>query len=237
MDESTIRQLLDINRKFYSQFASDFSATRSSGGINLTHILPYLSEGVKLLDLGCGNGRLAQRLDSEKFSLTYFGLDAAAGLVERAQTVQFKRLKATFRVGDVTQRDWTRLVPAAPFDLVVALAVLHHIPSGELRTQVLTDVRGLLKPKCKLLVTNWKFDENARLSKKLIPWSTAGIDESALEAGDALIAWRRGGTGCRYVHLISPEEMEGLARKAGFNVEKQFYADAGMNLYSVLSVL
>lgn len=237
MNDQIVRQLLDINRKFYSQFASDFSATRSSGGINLLHILPYLSEGVKLLDLGCGNGRLAQRLDHEKNSLSYVGIDTTAALIELAQAARLKHVTALFRIGDISQRDWIKLVPNVPFDLIVALAVLHHIPSMELRTRVLQDIRGLLKPDGKLLLTNWKFDANDRLKKKIVPWSAVGIDESSLESGDALITWQRGGSGYRYVHLIAPDEVERLASATGFKIEKQFYADAGMNLYSVLSVL
>jgi hypothetical protein len=86
-------------------------------------------------------------------------------------------------------------------------------------------------------MTNWKFDANDRLKQKIVPWSRVGVDEPSLEPGDALIAWKRGGAGYRYVHLIAPEEMERMAREAGFKIEKQFYADAGMNLYSVLNVL
>jgi tRNA (uracil-5-)-methyltransferase TRM9 len=237
MNDKVVHQLLDINRKFYSQFAGDFSATRSSGGINLSHILPYLGDGVKVLDLGCGNGRLAQRLDRENISATYVGVDAAPALIELAQAARFKHVTATFRVGDVTQRDWSRSLSNASFDLILALAMLHHIPSTDLRSQVLSDARSLLTPQGRLLMTNWKFDENARLLKKVVPWSTVGIDEQSLEPGDALITWRRGGTGYRYVHLITPEEMERTAHAAGFKIEKQFYADAGMNLYSVLSML
>lgn len=267
MNDSTVRQLLKINREFYSEFADDFSETRSSARINLVHILPYLQEGVKLLDLGCGNGRLAQRLDREKLSgnsgdphldqgqahstrsqkstspqaprapLIYVGIDAAAALIEMAQAMRLVHLTATFFVADVTQPDWTQLVRDTAFDLTVALAVLHHIPSYDLRVNVLANIRGLLNHHGKILMTNWKFDENARLTKKIVPWSTLGIDEASLETGDALITWRRGGTGYRYVHLITPEEMQRLARDAGLKVERQFYADAGLNLYSVLNVL
>jgi 2-polyprenyl-3-methyl-5-hydroxy-6-metoxy-1,4-benzoquinol methylase len=237
MDTQLVNQLIELNQKFYAAFAVDFSATRPSQRLNVQPILPYLTDGVKLLDIGCGNGRLAQRLDRENLHLEYVGVDATAALIELAQTARYKHVTALFCVSDVTQRDWTRRVPNAPFDLVVALAVLHHIPSFDLRAQVLRDARALLKPNGKCLMTNWKFDENERLRKKIVPWSTVEIDEQSLEPGDALVAWKRGGTGYRYVHLIAPDEVERLAREAGFKIEKQFYADAGLNLYSVLSVV
>ncbi len=236
MDTEIVKRLIELNKSFYSQFAKEFSETRSSGKINLGHILPYLKEGGNLLDLGCGNGRLAQRLDRERLHLTFLGIDAAPELLEIAirQDKRLKNIQSRFLVRDLTTSGWN--TDLQNFDLAIALAVLHHIPSFDLRVQVLSDIHATLKPKGTLLMTNWKFDENERLRRKVVPWSTVGIDERALEPGDALIAWKRGGTGYRYVHLIAPDEVERLASEAGWKIEKQFYADAGLNLYSVLSV-
>lgn len=237
MDAELVKRLIELNKNFYSQFAQEFSETRSSGKVNLEHILPYLKDGGNILDIGCGNGRLAPRLDREKLRMTYLGIEAIPGLVEiaRNQCEHLKTIRATFRVMDITERNWNTNLQ--DFDIAVALAVLHHIPSIELRVQVLRDIRSALKSNGKLIMTNWKFDENDRLRRKIEPWSTVAIDERALEPRDALIVWRRGGAGCRYVHLIAPDEVEQMSRQAGFKVEQQFYADAGLNLYSVLTVV
>lgn len=237
MDAQTVTRLIELNKSFYSQFASEFSETRSSGKINLGHILPYLTEGGKILDIGCGNGRLAQRLDREKLQLRYVGIDATAELVElaAARGARLCDVHAAFRVADITRQNWN--TDLRDFDLAIALAVLHHVPSFEMRVKVLSDIRTSLKPTGKFLMTNWKFDENARLRGKIVPWSTVEIDGRTLEPGDALIVWKRGGTGYRYVHLIAPDEVERLAHNAGFRIEKQFYADAGLNLYSILNVV
>jgi 2-polyprenyl-3-methyl-5-hydroxy-6-metoxy-1,4-benzoquinol methylase len=232
MDAQTVNRLIELNEHFYSQFANEFSETRPSGKINLGHILPYLANGVKILDIGCGNGRLAQRLDREPIHADYVGIDAIPALIEIARRPRFKDLRAEFRVVDITQRGWADNL--RDFDIAIALAALHHVPSFDLRVQVLRHAHAALKPNGKLIMTNWKFDENERLRKKIAPWSTVGMDSGALEPGDALIAWKRGGVCFRYVHLIAPEEVERLARASGFKIAKQFYADAGLNLYSVL---
>ena len=48
------------------------------------------------------------------------------------------------------------------------------------------------------------------------------------------MAWQRGGVGYRYCHLLTISEVLRIAEQSGFKVIKQFYADAGLNLYSVL---
>ncbi len=44
-------------------------------------ILAYFRDGVKILDIGCGNGRLAKRLDNEGLRVEYLGIDATRELI------------------------------------------------------------------------------------------------------------------------------------------------------------
>jgi len=48
------------------------------------------------------------------------------------------------------------------------------------------------------------------------------------------MTWKRGGVGYRYCHLITKAEVRRMAEQSGFDVLEQFYADADLNLYSVL---
>ncbi len=237
MDAQIVSKLIELNKNFYSQFAGQFSETRPTDKINLEHILPYISNGVKILDIGCGNGRLAERLDREKLALNFVGVDAAPELIAIAtgRCPRLRHVTATFRVVDVTQRGWSEDPPGAPFDVVTALAVLHHVPSFALRREALQNIQALLRPGGTLIMTNWQFDRNARLRKKIAPWNTVGIDERELESGDALMTWKRGGTGYRYCHLIAENEVERMAAESGLKIVKQFFRDAGLNLYSVLA--
>ncbi|MCI0474932.1 MAG: class I SAM-dependent methyltransferase [Anaerolineales bacterium] len=238
MDEQLVKQLIAINQKFYSEFASAFSETRSSAQTRLDRIVAYIGDAGKILDLGCGNGRLAERLEREGKRASYVGVDASPQLIAiaTARKMQLRHIAADFFVGDITQASWTRSVPFAnaSFDIALALAVLHHIPSFDLRAAVLRDLRALLKPGARLILTNWAFDRNERQRKRIVAWSDAGFDPRDLETGDALLAWKRGGVGYRFCHLITKEEMMRLADASGFQVVKQYYADAELNLYSVL---
>jgi 2-polyprenyl-3-methyl-5-hydroxy-6-metoxy-1,4-benzoquinol methylase len=231
MDTRLVNQLLELNRTFYVRFAGAFSETRPSTQLSLTRILTYISNGVKVLDVGCGNGRVAQRLAQEQRRVSYLGLDLPE-MVEIA-AARCAGLAAQFRPVDITQPGWNQNL-GAPFDIVLLLAVLHHIPGFDLRREVLRSVCAVLRPGGRLVMTNWQFARAERLRKKMVSWQTIGIDEHDLEPGDALLDWKRGGVGYRYCHLVTETEVEQLAAQSGFKVLEQFCADADLNLYSIL---
>ena len=235
MDDQLVKRLLDLNREFYARFARDFSDTRAAERANVEPIMPYLTNGVKVLDVGCGNGRIAGRLDREAFQLTYVGIDVTSELIEIAGGRRFDNLTAEFHRLDITTPGWTEtLRPRAPFDLALILAVLHHLPGIELRCAVLRQLRTLLRPGGTLILSNWQFMHDERLRNKIVSWQQLGIDETGLETGDTLMDWKRGGTGYRYVHLLTEAEIQTLAGDSGFQVIRQFYADANLNLWSIL---
>lgn len=230
-----VKQLVALNRQFYSRFASPFSETRPSGQARLDRVVQLVSGSGSVLDIGCGNGRLAERLDREGHVLRYAGVDASKELIEIAiaRSARFVNVTAEYRVAELTEAGWDRQLNG-PFDIAVALAVLHHIPSQELRRDVLRGIYSVLQPGGTLLMTNWQFAKNERMRKKMVGWETAGINEQELEPGDALLYWKHGGTGYRYCHFLTRTEVQELAAASGFQVERQFYADATLNLYSIL---
>ncbi len=237
MDAETVNQLVALNRKFYSQFGADFSNSRSSERFNIEPFQKYLANDIRLLDAGCGNGRLAGTLERAGFSLDYVGVDGSEELVAFAQknNAASENVRAQFHIVDLTTRDWrTELRDASPFDVVVALAVLHHIPSFALRANVLKEIRAVLKPRGMFIMSNWQFLNNERLRKKIVAWDKIGLSDSRLETNDYLLDWKRGGVGFRYVHFVDEKEVERLADASGFQVIEQFYADNDLNLYSIL---
>lgn len=244
-----IDHLLALNREFYTKFAEHFAATRSVSDPALTAILPYLprdargrdpGRGLRLLDVGCGNGRLALLLDGERPGAVYIGVDAVSELIEeaRARVGQLAHTDVAFRVLDVTRPSWTRELPRGRFDCVVALAVLHHIPDFDLRAQVLRGIGDVLAPEGRLIVSTWQFLVNERMRRKIVPWEEAGIDEGDLDPGDYLLDWKRGGRGLRYCHLVDAEELGRLADASGFEVRETFRAggrEGNLSLFAVLN--
>ena len=245
MDAELVNKLLEINRTFYSQFGGDFSDTRSSEHLNIEPFREYLRNDIRLLDVGCGNGRLAGALELAGYSLDYVGVDGSVELLARAESSfsQLNHIRTEFRYIEITAPQWnTSLREFAPFDVIVALAVLHHIPSFDLRVRVLHEIHSLLKHDGIFVMSNWQFTRSERLKEKIVPWERVEIGVAGernhwrLDNGDYLMDWKRGGTGYRYVHLIEPKEVEQLAKASGFQVVKQFYADNDLNLFSILKL-
>jgi hypothetical protein len=122
----------------------------------------------------------------------------------------------------------------------VALAVLHHIPGFDLRVQVLREVATLLEPDGCLILSTWQFLDSPRMRRKVVDWAEAGIAEEALEPGDYLLDWKRGGRGLRYCHLVDEAEVERLAAESGFRVRETFRAggrEGDLSLFAVLRLV
>lgn len=239
VDQDTVQRLLAINHEFYATFAESFAATRSVTDPALTAILPYLPERARIVDVGCGNGRLALLLERERPGTIYVGVDAAPELIEvaRDKADELTSTEATYRVADVAQSNWTEGLPCRPFDCAVVLAVLHHIPDFDLRARVLGDIAGVLELDGFLILSSWQFLANERMRRKIVDWSEVGIDVDNLNPGDYLLDWKRGGLGFRYCHLIDAGEVKDLAAASGFRVRETFRAggrEGDLSLFAVL---
>lgn len=238
MDEETRERLLALNHEFYRAFAHPFAASRPVDPA-LEHILPYIPQRARVLDVGCGNGRLALLLDRERPGASYLGLDATPELIEmaRAQASRLTSIAAEFRVADVAREGWREGLSRDPFDCAAILAVLHHIPGFDLRARVLRDVAELLEHGGKLILSTWQFLTNERMRRKIVDWAEAGIAKEALEPGDYLLDWKRAGRGLRYCHLVDEAEIERLVTDSGLGIRETFCAggrEENLSLFAVL---
>ncbi len=232
MDTETVDTLLALNRRFYNDFAEPFSDSRGATEPGFDRIVAQFRPGDRVLDLGCGQGRLARLLPP---ACTYTGVDNAGAMLQIAAHAT-DGTHATFVAADLVKDRWETQV-AGPFDWVVLRAVLHHIPGYDNRLSIVTHAAGLLAPQGRLVIANWQFLRIERLRKRLAPWPTVGLTENDIDAGDYLLDWQRQGRGLRYAHLIDEAETRRLAQEAGLAIEELFYADGRTNdltLYAVV---
>ncbi len=240
MDKELREKLLQLNRKFYADFASNFSETRRSFQPGLRRILPYVPDFCRLLDVGCGNGRVALWLEQNRKHVEYLGIDSSKELLEVAErsTSGLEYVVPKFMEVDIAGEGWTSVLPVREFDVVMMISVLHHIPSYELRLRLFREIAGLLKTGGKFVLTAWQFLASPRMRKKIVPWDLVGLDGSRVEEGDYLLDWRGGGVGYRYCHFVDEEELSSLAEGAGLRVLETFRSDGkegDLNLYGVLA--
>ena len=237
MDSATAARLIELNREFYDRFGESFSATRHRIQPGVRRVLNGLKGDESILDLGCGNGELVRELAKRGHRGPYLGVDFSLPLLRDAES-HLEGLSATFKKVDLTKLSVfsDQLSITDHWSLITAFAVLHHIPSRELRLNILQVIRQLLKDDGLFIHSNWQFLNSEKLKARIQPWEAAAISSLDVDAGDYLLDWRSGGDGLRYVHHFSEEELAELAVSAGFRVLETYYSDGEggrLGLYQV----
>jgi tRNA (uracil-5-)-methyltransferase TRM9 len=225
-------KLLRLNRQFYQTFALQFSASRQRLQPGVRRILESLPGDADLLDLGCGNGELARELRRRGHTGVYIGLDQGLELLREAEKAPLEPLRATFVQADLASPEWAENIrwlgsSSVIFkpDVVLAFAVLHHLPGEALRLQALQNARGCLGRGGIFVHSEWQFLSSPRWRGRIQPWELIGLSADEVDPGDFLLDWRRGGHGLRYVHHFSEDELKRLAVGSSFQVVETFFSD------------
>jgi ubiquinone/menaquinone biosynthesis C-methylase UbiE len=101
------------------------------------------------LDVGCGTGLLASRLAAAGYEMT--GVDPSAGMLEVLRTRK-SSVRAVMASGTALP------FPDDSFDLVLSVAVMHHIADAEDVRRTLAEMVRVAKPASRILV----WDHNPR---------------------------------------------------------------------------
>ena len=223
MDASITKQLIELNRKFYDQFGESFSATRQRLQPGVMKILDSIQADESVLDLGCGNGFFLRTLHDRGHQAALLGADFSLPLLREADSMP----GVEFRAVDLTQLSVIsdQLSVTDHWSLITCFATMHHIPSREVRLDILRTVKKLLKPNGKFILSNWQFLNSDKLKARVQPWGRVGLSDSDVDEGDYLLDWRSGGEGLRYAHQFSEGELFGLAEQAQMKVEASFLSD------------
>lgn len=240
MTPRTAQALAAINQRFYAEDGAEaFHRTRSAPWPGFERIAeavqgrPGTAQTLRLLDVGCGNGRLGRYLrDSLDATMDYTGVDASPALLAHARAAL--GAGADLRTHDLVGCSPSAL-PAGPFDCVAAVAVLHHIPGAEMRRALVRALSDRLAPGGLLVLTAWRFDRLPRVQRHLLPWheynqgAGAPIDMDDLEAGDHLVRWGDDPAQLRYCHLVDDDELSAAADAAGLRTVLRYDADGRSN--------
>jgi tRNA (uracil-5-)-methyltransferase TRM9 len=240
MESATAGRLNALTREFYDQHAEAFANSRPRLASGVRRVLAQVKTGARVLEVGCGDGKVARWLARHAAPAFYLGVDGSQAMLERAR--QYSALDAaktgrqpppayrlgdeTFVYADLAAPEWGAVLPKLPYDLILAFAVFHHLPRFETRARLMRDLAGRLAPGGRLAMSNWQFLRSPKLRQHVVPWAALGMSEAEVEPGDYLLSWeRQGRRGVRYVHLLDEAEARRLAQQAGLQVLEIFSAD------------
>ena len=213
-------------RQSYDKIAEDFSRTRKSVWEEFKPLAEHTKDGDKILDLGCGNGRLIE-LFQEK-NIEYSGIDNSQKLIEIARQ---KHPNGEFRIFDGLKIPY----PDNHFDTIFCIAVLHHIPGRELRQEFLKEARRVLRSSGRLILSTWYLWQ-AYTFWGLLFKSTLKklVGKSRLDFFDIMEPW--GKISERYFHNFRKGELKRLIKKCGFKIEDFYVLKRGPKNKNLLIV-
>ena len=196
----------------YDSIAAAFSETRQRGWSEFEVFRPYLRSGMRVLDVGCGNGRLLDFLNDFK-PATYVGVDQSAGLLKEARRVHSGE-GVSFKELDMMEI----LELKGSFDVVFLIASFHHLPPKDQRL-FLKRLKSVLAPEALVCMTNWNL-WSLRFWKawvKNLFWPQYGFKGLLIPFQNRVQ---------RYYYAFSQRELRSLFQKEGYSILRE---EAGRN--------
>ena len=233
MESATAQRLLELNRAFYDAHAEDFADSRPRLAAGMVQTLTQIAPGARVLEVGCGDGKVGRWLMRHARPAAYLGLDFSEGMLSRARRYSIEWPELHFASADLTDPDWPRALPPHPFDWALMFATLQHIPGDEARASVVRALAQCLAPGGTLVMSNWQFTRSARLRQRIRAWESIGLSAAEVDDNDYLLTWeRKGRHGLRYVHVVETHEAERWAAEAGLTIVEVFQSDGGSGALS-----
>ena len=246
MDSATQKKLYDLTQDFYTKIADDFSQTRQAPWKGWTQLLTEVDfpeekqKDLRVLDVGCGNGRFALFLKNNSVTFKYTGVDSNEKLLSHAKvSLDEQGIPAQLIHQDIFSSAFSSQFTAereSIFNIVSCFGVMHHLPGSENRQRFIQDLANLVETGGYLLLSLWQFAKLERYQQKTIDPTTVSIMPDKLEAGDYLLGWDTT-SAVRYCHSFSEEEITVLIESSKLKLVARFHADGkegNANTYLVL---
>jgi ubiquinone/menaquinone biosynthesis C-methylase UbiE len=206
MQDKKAKKILNDIETGYDMIADKFSGTRAFMWRDLGLVKDLEKSGDKVLDFGCGSGRLVGFFCGKYKS--YVGVDISQKLIDIAKQ-RYHSEKTNFVK---LSNDFSRLpFKDSYFDIVFSIAVFHHFPSREYALDVVDELHRVLKPGGKIVITVWNLWQKQYLkfhNKSKKEWAGAKIP---FISGEKVFK--------RYHHPFETKELKKFLEESGFKIK------------------
>ena len=187
----------EVEKKYvhnvYNNIANHFSDTRVKPWSSIKFFLESLSESSILVDVGCGNGKnmgISRGIN--------YGCDICDNLLEIAKSKGHNVIK-----GDMLSLPYPDLFA----DVVINIAVLHHLSTEERRLKAIGEMLRILKINGLLMIYVWAKKEGQTNNDLFVGWTSK----------DQKTEYKR------FYHFFEQKELENLCLMAGnCSIEKSY---------------
>lgn len=216
MNKEIVEKILEETEQGYDLIADKFSQTRKYFWRDLEFIKNYAKNDDKILDYGCGNGRLLELIGDK--NIEYRGVDISQKLIDTASQ-KYENNRRKFQ--KISGFD-TLPFPDNYFNIVYSIAVFQHIPSGKLRLKIAKELYRVLMPDGIIIVTVWNLWQMKYLKNVFKNYINKLIYRSKLDWNDCYVSFKdnEGKIFQRYHHTFTKNEFKKLFLAAGFKALK-----------------
>ena len=208
-------------KESYDKIAIYFANTRVFTWLWTDNFINSLDKNSLILDIGSGNGR------NTKYSNNMiFGLD-----------ISFEQLKMRRNINDVTNLSSSSIqgnmitlpFKSNKFDAILSIASFHHLSTIEERHNCLQEMKRILIPNGKILLSVWSINQPPKTKRKFdnygninVNWNTNKKDTY----GNFIII-------PRYYYIFKLNEIKELL-STYFTIEK-YYWDCGNEIFELIN--
>ena len=205
----TMLEKTNVN-EVYEEIAEHFDDTRVNKWSCVQDFLNKLKPNSLVLDLGCGNGR---NMNHE--NINFIGVDNCENFVRICNA---KGL-------DVINSNMTKInLENEKVDTIICVAAFHHLSTPENRVLALREMKRLVKPGGKILLSVWSINQPQKIRRKFNNY------------GNNIVLWNSYGKVFeRYYYIFKIDEIISLFRFVGLSMVNHEYS-CGNEVFTLIRI-
>lgn len=208
MKEKIAVKTVENLKEAYSKISKGFDKTRQFDWKEFEKYLEFIENNDEILDIGCGNGRFFKFISSKR-KIKYTGIDNNVELLKAAK----QQNKTKFIEASMLKLPF----PSEKFDVAVAIASVHHLPSSKMRKKAIKEANRILKKDGILIISVWNFFQ--KKYRNLIWKARLKFISSLFKYGprDIFKPWAHTGIE-RYYYAFKMKELKKIMKLNGFEI-------------------
>lgn len=197
----------------YDRIAGEFDTSRQYNWPEFQSLDDILFENMEIADIGCGNGRLNKYLETKLKNYNYTGVEKSKKLLTLAQK---NNPNQKFIEGDILS------IPLKDnkFQLTASIAVIHHLPSPNLRKKSIEELERITEKNGKVFLTVWNLNQPKYKKYLHLALIRSIITLGYYHPRDTFIPWGKTGVK-RYYYAFKEKEIEKIIEQSGLKIIKK----------------
>jgi alkylated DNA repair protein alkB family protein 8 len=177
----------------YGKIAPYFNERRVFTWSWIANFINSIEHNSTILDIGCGNGR---NMQNPKYN--FIGLDLCHEFVDMCN-----KRGMTCMYGDMCNMP----IESNSMDAIISIASFHHLSNKERRISALNEIKRVLKPDGKILLSVWSIEQPKKTRRTFTKY------------GDTIVSWNQYGKDYdRFYYIFRLDEIRNLFKETNIEI-------------------